>query len=383
MNDFLTLVQSSLPEARFAGWILDDSETRWPLTDSGDDAGERRIVWHYNKHRPAYNTVLVTVDAGQEWRSLLGDKALSVAHGGNLWVAGLGISVADLVRAVQQCSEWRMVIAEEQGASALVCALGNGEGEHSPAVSVVVPTVQHAYLPRFFATHRSLQRGRAEYVVVSNGTERWDLGQMLTLRPDVFVHFQEPLGFPRACNVGAGLARLASEVLVLANDDTEMTLFGWDSRVWEIADGERDLGAVAPVLSSIGNRWQLHGAVPVPDLYEAPVLFYAWVAFPRAVWEDVGGLNEAFGLGNGEDIDHSLRIRLSGRRLLVDPVTAVYHRVHGTFDLMTPVQFNAALTNAAAVLRATWGDKLAELAPEVGQWANEQHTKHSFKETRS
>lgn len=371
MNDFMTLVQSTLPEAQFAGWILDDSETRWPLGDNNDD---RRNVWHYNKNRPTYNTVLVTVDAGQEWRSILADKALSVAHGGNLWVAGLGISVADLVRAVQQSSEWRMIIAEEQGASTLVCALGNGEGTYRPAVSVVVPTVQHTYLPRFLATHRSLQRGRGEYVVVSNGTERWDLGQMLSLRPDVFVHFPEPLGFPRACNVGAGLARLASEVLVLANDDTEMTLFGWDSRVWEIADGERDLGAVAPVLSSIGNRWQLHGAVPVPDLYEAPVLFYAWVAFPRAVWEDVGGLNEAFGLGNGEDIDHSLRIRLSGRRLLVDPVTAVYHRVHGTFDLMTPVQFNAALTNAAAVLRATWGDKLAELAPEVGQWANEQHT---------
>lgn len=360
MLDFIKQVQAALPEAKFvdpvfadAGWPLDNEDVCLCLTGSAQ----------------VFRNVLVVLDAGQDWRSVLVDKALSVAHGGNLWAAGTDIQVVDLVRAVQEHSEWRMIVAEEQEASALVCAIGNGTGERFPAVSVVVPTVQSAYLPRFFATHRSLQRGRGEYVVVSNGTEPVDLKQMIALRPDVFVHFQEPLGFPRAMNVGASLTRQASEVLVLANDDTEMTLNGWDSRLWEIADGERDLGAVAPVLSSIGNRWQLHGAIPVPDLYEAPVLFYAWVAFPRTVWQDVGGLNEEFGMGNCEDIDHSLRIRLSGRRLLVDPVTAVYHRVHGTFDLMTPAQFNSVLAQAASTLLATWGDRLAELAPDVDRWA--------------
>lgn len=309
---------------------------------------------------------------GPGWREQVERAFFSIRHGGSLWLASETVDVADLVGDLRWRSDWERIIGQAFSAGgSCVCALGNGTGMHAPAVSVVVPTVQTTYLPRFMATHRSLERGEVEYVVVSNGTEESDLGRLLSLPFDVLVHYPQPLGFPAACNAGARLTRERAEVLVLANDDTEMLLPGWDVRLWEIVDGERDLGALAPVLSSIGNRYQLAGALPIPDLYDAPVLFYGWVAFPRAVWRDVGALDEAFGMGNGEDIDHSLRIRESGRRLVVDPLTSLYHRTHGTFSLMTPEQFNGALAHAAVTLRAKWGDRLAELAPEVAAWVKQ------------
>jgi len=146
-------------------------------------------------------------------------------------------------------------------------------------------------------------------------------------------------GFAAACNEGAALA--AGDLLVILNPDAApLPGFGEAIRrpwvegrgwaAWQALVATRD----ATEVNSAGNPVHFTGIVwagghghPIseaPRGGEVPALSGACLAIPRRIWEEAEGFPAQFFLYH-EDVDLSLRLRLAGGELGIEPAAVVDH----------------------------------------------------------
>jgi GT2 family glycosyltransferase len=147
------------------------------------------------------------------------------------------------------------------------------------------------------------------------------------------------LGFAAACNLGA--AQALGDLLVILNPDAAPQA-GWGEAIrrpwlerrgwaaWQALVAEGD-GAT---INSAGNPVHFTGIVwagrhgrPVaeaPAAGEVTALSGACLAIPRRSWEDAGGFPAEYFLYH-EDVDLSLRLRLAGGTLGIEPSAVVDH----------------------------------------------------------
>jgi GT2 family glycosyltransferase/glycosyltransferase involved in cell wall biosynthesis len=188
-----------------------------------------------------------------------------------------------------------------------------------------------------------------EVIVVDNGSgpevEEW-LVQEQTLRPGLrCLRYSEPLGFARAVNAGGAAA--AGEVLIILNSDTIVSP-GWMKGLYLALTEDPSLGAITPCTNQAGEPAQMNVHTidlpaskalaymsrkpPIPDILYLPHrLTFFCVALRREVWNEFGGLGESYRVGNFEDDDLCLRLRLAGYRLAVARHLFVYHHSGATF----------------------------------------------------
>jgi GT2 family glycosyltransferase len=146
-------------------------------------------------------------------------------------------------------------------------------------------------------------------------------------------------GFAGGVNVGAGTA--TGDLLVILNPDA-MPLPGWgeairrpwlEGRGWSAWQGlvaERD----GETINSAGNPVHFTGIVwagkhgeplsAAPGPGEVPVLSGACLAVPLRVWRRIGGFAPKFFMYH-EDVDLSLRLRLAGETIGIEPSAVVAH----------------------------------------------------------
>ncbi len=189
-----------------------------------------------------------------------------------------------------------------------------------------------------------------EVIVVDNGSagdvRRWleeEQAQRPTLRA---LHFDEPLGFARAVNQGARVARY--EHLVVLNSDTVAT-DGWLDALTGTLDADPAIGVASPVTNNCGHEVQADAdaaGLDVSDaaayaerirdrreiLFDPQRLVFFCVMIRRSLWEQLAGLDEGYLRGNFEDDDFCLRARLLGYRLAVVRHGFVYHHERKTFE---------------------------------------------------
>jgi GT2 family glycosyltransferase len=192
-----------------------------------------------------------------------------------------------------------------------------------------------------------------EIVVVDNGskdetTRLQDFATGITLR-----RVSPNIGFPRACNLGASLAK--GEYLVFVNNDVE---FEPDVFVRLHDAVERDKGEVACFGAAI-----LQFDVSIQDLGSGvwrdgvaqgyfrnePPTRYSY-SYPRDVdyvagcffcisaaeFRDFNGFDEVFSPGYYEESDLCLRIQKAGRISRVYPDICIYHLEYGAFSAKRP-----------------------------------------------
>ena len=200
-------------------------------------------------------------------------------------------------------------------------------------VSIIIPTYNHVdsclrKCVESIQRASDLAKFPAEVVVVANGckdgTEDYvrSLGESYRL-----LATPEPLGFIRATNAGAMVAK--GEYLLFLNDDVEILDWGggngWLRMLMDPMEADPKLG----ITCTNRDLWS-------NGRYFA-VFFCAMTR--RKLFVETGLLDEAFGMGCGEDCDYSLKVQDKGYRLAQVPVEhgrwatnfPIWHIGHATF----------------------------------------------------
>jgi GT2 family glycosyltransferase len=247
-----------------------------------------------------------------------------------------------------------------------------------------------------------------ELIVVDNDSADGTAEAVHSLAPAArLVQTGANLGFAAGCNTGAASA--SGDLLVILNPDAApLPGFGeairrpWvEERGWAAWQAlVADQGATR--INSAGNPVHFTGIVwagghgePVdaaPEAAEVPCLSGACLAIPRERWERLGGFPERYFLYH-EDVDLSLRLRLAGGTLGIEPSAVVDHdyefgarehkwrwlernrwafliRVYPTslLVLLAPALLATELALLPASFAAGWGRQKLAATGEVLRW---------------
>jgi GT2 family glycosyltransferase len=179
-----------------------------------------------------------------------------------------------------------------------------------------------------------------ELIVVDNDSGDGTPEVVASLAPAArIVRSGRNAGFAAGCNQGAAQAH--GDLLVVLNPDAAprpgfgdairrpwLEERGWSAWQALVAGGD------GTTINSSGNPVHFTGIVwagghgraieEAPPAGEVTALSGACLAIPRRVWEEVGGFPERFFLYH-EDVDLSLRLRLAGGVLGIEPAAVVDH----------------------------------------------------------
>ncbi len=242
-----------------------------------------------------------------------------------------------------------------------------------PAASIVVVSFNSLPFTRLcLETVLANSDGPFELIVVDNASADGSRGYLEGLagrdaRVSLLVN-EENAGFPAACNQGLAAAR--GERLVLLNSDT-IVAPGWLSQLGSHLDGKADL--VGPVTNRIGNEAEVPVAYETygdflreagarargrrGEAIEIPTLTMFCLAMRRGAWEQIGPLDESFGVGTLEDDDYSLRARRAGLRLLCAEDVLVHHFGEGSFGkLFKDGEYSRLLARNRRRFEQKWGE---------------------------
>jgi GT2 family glycosyltransferase len=193
-----------------------------------------------------------------------------------------------------------------------------------------------------------------EIIVVDNGSapdvEKWLQSTTTAHANFSYLRYPEPLGFAKSVNAGAAVA--TGDVLIVLNSDTLVTA-GWMDELYRALQTDPSLGAITPSTNHAGEPAQMDfGTVDLSAtkalavvarraakqqtspsiLYLPQRLTFFCVALRRSTWLEFNGLDEAYRVGNFEDDDLCLRLRVAGYRLGVAQHVFVYHHNNATFN---------------------------------------------------
>lgn len=245
---------------------------------------------------------------------------------------------------------------------------------HCPKVSVVVLTYNGLKFTK--ACLDSLERFTHypdwELIVVDNastdGTPDF-LNQYARNHSDVRVLLNsENLGFSGGNNVGLRAAR--GDCLVILNNDTYVTE-GWLLGMVRALQNDPRLGLVGPVTNNIGNEAKIdidyttmeemahvahaHTSAHRREKLRVDKVGFFCVGFQRALLEEVGFLDEDFGLGFFEDDDYCLRARKAGYHIAILEDVFIHHHLSGSFNSLGMEKRQAIFEESKAVFEKKWG----------------------------
>jgi GT2 family glycosyltransferase len=211
-----------------------------------------------------------------------------------------------------------------------------------------------------------------EVVVVDNAssdeTHEW-LDELEKSEPRArIVRNAENRGFAAGCNQGLALAR--GEYLVILNNDTAVGP-GWLRTLVNHVRRDPGIGLIGPVTNNIGNEARIPTryasmeemrkevrtivAANAGKSMEIPVLAFFCVLMPRAVWDEIGPLDEQFGLGFFEDDDYCQRVLESGRRIVCAEDSFVHHELSASFKQIDEERRRALFEKNKLYYESKWG----------------------------
>ncbi len=179
-----------------------------------------------------------------------------------------------------------------------------------------------------------------ELIVVDNDSSDGTADVAAALAPAArIVPSGGNLGFAAGCNEGARHA--SGDLLVILNPDASprpgfgeairrpwLEERGWAAWQALVADGDgRTINSAGNPVHFTGIVWAGGHGRPLgeaPPAGEVAALSGACLAVPRRTWERVGGFPKRFFLYH-EDVDLSLRLRLGGGALGIEPAAVVDH----------------------------------------------------------
>lgn len=249
-----------------------------------------------------------------------------------------------------------------------------------PKVSIIVITYNNVELTRccIESVLRNTTYPNFELVVIDNASTddtRNYLRYLHRTQPNITIKLNDQnLGFAAANNQGLRLAEGA--YLLLLNNDTVVPR-GWVDPLLRHLENPQ-IGLVGPVTNSVGNEAKIEvdylGPDLAPDLeqmedfaerhvsrhrgraFDIPMLAMFCVAMRREVFEKIGFLDEAFGIGMFEDDDYSRRMQIAGLRVVCAEDAFVHHYGQASFKkLIASGEYQTLWDTNQAYFESKWG----------------------------
>lgn len=244
----------------------------------------------------------------------------------------------------------------------------------TPRVSVVVVTYNNLDLTEdclrsleLYSDYQNL-----ELIVVDNASSdgtpafltEWATrgeGRRVILNPD-------NRGFAAANN--QGLAVAGGDYLVMLNNDTYVTP-GWVATLVAHLRRNNALGMIGPVTNNIGNEARIdiryedmdgmlqaaadYTARHVGQLTALRTAAFFCVMLRREVYEKVGPLDEAFGIGFFEDDDYCRRVDQAGWSIACAEDVFIHHHLSASFNKLKQERRAELFAQNRALYEKKWG----------------------------
>ena len=175
-------------------------------------------------------------------------------------------------------------------------------------------------------------------------------------------------GFAAANN--QGLAVASGDYLVLLNNDTYVTP-GWIATLFAHLSRSKTLGMVGPVTNNIGNEARIdiyyddmdamlqaageYTARHAGQLTPLRTAAFFCVVMRRAVYDKVGPLDEAFGIGFFEDDDYCRRVEQAGWTIACADDVFIHHELSASFNQLKREKRQALFEKNKVIYEEKWG----------------------------
>lgn len=257
--------------------------------------------------------------------------------------------------------------------------------------SIIIPTYnQKELVLQCISTIEAYTEQPYEIIVVDDGSMDGTCEALYKRRGAIRVGVHlENLGFASAINTGLMMAK--GSTIVLLNNDVLVTE-RWLSQLLTALNANKEAAAIGPVTNYIGGEQQIN--IAYKDLQEMQ-LFAAnynmidrskWVytdrlvgfclLFRREIFEDVGYFDEGYKIGNFEDDDWTLRLKLQGKRLMIAGDTFVHHIGSVSMKSLDEDCFAAVNSKNEHFFQQKWG-KSQELVRHVKDSKSELSNRRS------
>ncbi|WP_288842425.1 glycosyltransferase [uncultured Deefgea sp.] len=245
---------------------------------------------------------------------------------------------------------------------------------NKPRVSVIVLTYNNLHLTKrcLESVVNSDLRVEIELIIVDNlstdGTQIY-LEDFAKKNPDVkLILNSDNKGFAAGNNDGLALAR--GDYITILNNDTVVTP-GWAMALVRHFQTDPTIGLIGPVTNNIGNEAKIE--INYSSLEMMPIVARQYttqhlgqklqirtpaffcVMMPRKIYELVGGLDEAFGLGFFEDDDYCRRVEQAGFKCFCVDDVFVHHNLSASFNKLGTKKKQALMEANLAIYEKKWG----------------------------
>ena len=227
-------------------------------------------------------------------------------------------------------------------------------------LDIIIPTFnQEDFTVRCF---ESIRKYTSDYRIiwVDNGSTEYSrlkvLDELKNHKEYLTIWFEKNQGFVKGTN--AGIKASTADYIVFMNNDTEATPQWSERLLYPLQNGSNYI-ASGPLTSTDGS-WQGWRNVKQKTLYDMPdlanktgeqiseiliqkyngkimdvgmIAFFCTI-FKKRAFELLGGLDECFLLGFGDDDDCCHRLKKMGHKIAFVPSAFVYHHHRTTFKSM-------------------------------------------------
>jgi GT2 family glycosyltransferase len=211
-----------------------------------------------------------------------------------------------------------------------------------------------------------------EIIIVDNNSEektKTYLQELKESNNNITVIFnQANFGFAKANNIG--IANSKGKFIILLNNDTIVTR-GWIGGLVKYLERDKKLALVGPVTNNCGNESRIdieysdiddmdvaaeeYTSKNTNNLYtDINMLAMFCVTFRKELIDEIGYIDECFGIGMFEDDDFSLRVKLHGYKLACAEDVFIHHYGSASFSKLHSTDYVNLFNENKEIFEAKW-----------------------------